>query len=190
MQVFSQKRHKGMFAKSATLIAVSSILSVAAAQAADVTSPKLVLTAYSNGVGGEALLGGKFADAFKEIEMDRSTSSSAYTARLNNQCVAYIATKQLDEAKSTCSAALRAAKNERISAQRYSPGSLRENAYVAIAYTNRAVVHLLTKNTAGATEDLARAKALAPTADFVAKNLAAVQSTRSTIAQLEVAPSR
>jgi hypothetical protein len=187
--VFSQKRHKGMFAKSATLIAVSSILSVAAAQA-DTASQKLVLTAYSNGSGGESLMSGKYADAFKEIEKERTISSSAYTAKLNNLCVAYAATKQLTEAKSMCTAALKAAKYDRISSQRYSPGSLRENAYVAIAYTNRAVVHMLTKNTAGASEDLARAKALAPTADFVAKNLAAVQSSRSTIAQLEVAPSR
>jgi opacity protein-like surface antigen len=190
MQVFSQKRHKGMFAKSATLIAVSSILAVAAAQAADVTSQKMVLTAYSNGSGGESLMSGKYADAFKEMEKDRTSSSSAYTAKLNNLCVAYAATKQLTEAKSMCTAALKSAKYDRISSQRYSPGSLRENSYVAIAYTNRAVVHMLTKNTAGANEDLARAKALAPTADFVAKNLAAVQGSRSTIAQLEIAPSR
>jgi Flp pilus assembly protein TadD len=188
--VFSQKRHKGMFAKSATFVAVASILSVAAAQAADVTSPKMVLTAYSNGSGGESLMNGKYADAFREIEKDRTSSASAYTAKLNNLCVAYAATRQLTEAKSTCTAALKSAKYDRISSQRYSPGSLRENAYVAIAYTNRAVVHLLTKNTAGANEDLARAKALAPSADFVAKNLVAAQSSRSTIAQLEVAPSR
>jgi Flp pilus assembly protein TadD len=179
-----------MFAKSATFVAVASILSVAAAQAADVTSPKMVLTAYSNGSGGESLMNGKYADAFREIEKDRTSSASAYTAKLNNLCVAYAATRQLTEAKSTCTAALKSAKYDRISSQRYSPGSLRENAYVAIAYTNRAVVHLLTKNTAGANEDLARAKALAPSADFVAKNLVAAQSSRSTIAQLEVAPSR
>jgi len=67
---------------------------------------------------------------------------------------------------------------------------VRENSYVAIAYTNRAIVHMLSKDSASAKADLERAKSLAPTADFVSRNLAAVQSSRSTIAQLEVAPSR
>jgi hypothetical protein len=188
--VFSQKRHKGMLAKSATLIAVSSILSVAAAHAANVASSPMVLTAYANGVGGPSLLTGKFDVALAEINKDRASTSAAYTAKMNNLCVLYAATKQVTEATSACTAALKAAKYERISSQRYAPGSIRENAYVAIAYTNRAVVHLMAKNTALAQDDLARAKALAPSADFVAKNLAVANSARSTIAQVEVAPSR
>jgi len=188
--VFSHKRHIGKFAKSATLIAASSVLFVAAAQAADVAGSPMVLTAYYNGAGGTSLTTGKYDAALAEIMSDRSSSSIAYSAKANNLCVAYAAKKQLAEAKTACNAAVKAAKYDRMSSQRYSPGSSRENSYVALAYANRAVVHMMSKDSASAKQDLARARSLAPTADFVARNLAAVQSTRSTIAQLEVAPSR
>jgi len=188
--VFTHKRYMGKFAKSATLIAASSVLFVAAAQAADVPGSPMVLTAYYNGAGGTSLTTGKYDAALKEIRNDRSSSSIAYSAKTNNLCVAYAVTRQLTEAKSACDAAVKAAKYDRISAQRYSPGSARENSYVALAYANRAVVHMMSKDSASAKKDLARARSLAPTADFVSRNLAAIQSTRSTIAQLEVAPSR
>jgi hypothetical protein len=180
-----------MLAKSATILAASSVLFVAGAQAADVAkSSPMVLTAYTNGAGGGSLMSGKFDVALAEIAKDRTYSSTAYSAKMNNLCVAYAAARQLTEAKSACGVAVKAAKYDRMSAQRYSPGSVRENSYVAIAYTNRAVVHMMSKDSASAKDDLARAQALAPTAEFVSKNLAAVQNTRSTIAQLEVAPSR
>jgi hypothetical protein len=190
MKVFSQNRHKGMLAKSATLIAVSSILCVAAAQAANVASSPMVLTAYENGAGGESIMSGKLDQALVEIKKARTITSLEYTAMMNNLCVVYAAKKQVAEATSTCTAALKLAKFERISSQRYSPGSMRENSYMAIAYANRAVANLMANNAEGAKEDLARAKSLAPSADFVSKNMLAAQNSRSTIAQLEVAPAR
>jgi hypothetical protein len=188
--VFSQNRHKGMLAKSATLIAISSILSVAAAHAASVTSSPMVLTAYVNGAGGESILAGKLDQALVEIKNARTPTSVEYTAMMNNLCVIYAAKKQVKEATSTCSSALKLAKYDRITSQRYAPGSARENAYVAIAYANRAVAHLMANDTARAQEDLSRAKSLAPSADFVSKNVLAAQGARSTIAQVEAAPSR
>lgn len=188
--MFSHNRHKGMLAKSATLLAVSSILSVAAVQAAGVTKSPMVLTAYVNGAGGESILSGKYDEALAEIKRARTRSSVEYTAMMNNLCVIYAAKKQIAEAAPTCSSALKLAKYDRITSQRYAPGSARENAYVAIAYANRAVMHLMANNKAAAQEDLSRAKALAPSADFVAKNLLAAESPRSTIAQVEAAPAR
>ena len=79
---------------------------------------------------------------------------------------------------------------DKLTATRFSPGSARESSYVAIAYTNRAVVHLMSSDTASAKADLAKAQSLAPKAEFVSRNIAALQSSRSTIAQLEVAPLR
>jgi hypothetical protein len=187
--VFSQKRHTRKFAKSATIAAASSLLFAVAAQAEAAGSP-MTLTAYTNGAGGESLTTGKYDMALVELKSDRSTTSSAYSAKINNLCVAYAIKRQLTEAKSACDAAVKAAKYDRLSSQRYAPGSVRENSYVAIAYTNRAIVHMLSKDTASAKADLDRAKSLAPTADFVARNMAAVQNSRSTIAQLDVAPSR
>lgn len=187
--MFSQNRHKGMLAKSATLLAVSSILSVAVAQAANVTSAP-VLTAYVNAAGGESILSRNFDQALVEIENARTPTSVEYSAKMNNLCVLYTAKKQVKEAASACNSAVKLAKYDRITSQRYAPGSSRENAYVAIAYANRAVAHLMANNQAAAKEDLARAKALAPSADFVSKNVAAAQNVRSTIAQIEGSPAR
>jgi hypothetical protein len=188
--VFSQKRHKGMLAKSATAVAIASVLSVAAAHASDVASSPMVLTAYENAAGGESVLKGQYDAALKDIKRDRSMGSTAYSAKQTNLCVTYAVMKQIADAKIVCDAAVKSARYDRLSSQRYSPGTVRENAYVAIAYTNRAVVHILAKDMESAKSDLARAKALAPTAEFVSKNLAAVQNSGSKIAQLDVAPSR
>jgi tetratricopeptide (TPR) repeat protein len=184
--VFSQKRHTGKLAA----IAATSIFSAVAAHASDVTAPKLVLTAYINGAGGESVLAGKYDAALTEIKRDRSASSDLYTAKITNQCVTYAAMKQLPQAMSACDEALRAAKYDRISALRYAPGSVIQNSYVAIAYTNRAVVHMMAKDVEGAKSDLARAKSLAPDAEFVSKNLLAMETSSSKIAQLNVAPVR
>lgn len=185
--MFSHKRHLGKLA-TATAIAASSILSIAAAQAAETSTP-MVLTAYVNAAGGESALKGKFDEALLEIRRDHSLNSD-YSAKLTNLCVTYAAKKQLTQAMHACDSAVQAARSDRMSAQRYPAGTVRENGYVAIAYTNRAVVHMLAKDSESAKLDLARAKSLAPSAEFVSKNLAAVESSGSKIAQLDVAPAR
>jgi hypothetical protein len=63
----------------------------------------------------------------------------------------------------------------------------RHNDYVALAYSNRAVLHWLANDQTSAEKDLAKAEALAPKADFVARNLSALH-TRATVAQVSVAP--
>ena len=181
--MFTCKRHTGKLA-----IVATSILAAAATQAADVTSPKLVLTAYINGAGGESVMAGQYDAALTEIKRDRSGTSEAYMARVNNQCVAYAAMKQLEQAMGACNEALRAAKYDRASALRYSSGSPLMNGYVAIAYANRAVVQMMAKNPEAAHSDMAHARTLAPEAEFVSQNLLAMQSAASKIAQLIVAP--
>jgi tetratricopeptide (TPR) repeat protein len=183
LTVFSRNRH--------ILVAVSLLGVAAGAQAAETAHTPMVLTAYSNGAGGASLMKGDYTDALSEIQHSKPQMMLAQSAQATNLCVAYAATKQLTEAKSACDAALRQAKYDRLTASRFTPGSSHENSYVAIAYTNRAVVSMLSKDEAGAKADLERAKVLAPSADFVAKNVAAVAAkSRSTIAQIEVSPSR
>ncbi|MEJ1963021.1 MAG: hypothetical protein WDO56_16310 [Gammaproteobacteria bacterium] len=186
--MYSHKRHIGKLATSAAAIAASSILSIAAAQAAETSTP-MVLTAYINAAGGESVLKGNYDTALAEIRRDHSVNAD-YSAKMTNLCVTYAAKKDLAQAKNACDSAVQTAKSERISAQRYAAGTVQENGYVAIAYTNRAVVHMMSKDSASARSDLARAKSLAPSAEFVSKNLAAVENTGSKIAQLSVAPSR
>jgi len=190
--VLKQKRHTGKLAAATAAIPFSAlaIFSAVAANAADVTAPKLMLTAYINGAGGESVMAGKYDEALTEIKRDRAASSDAYTAKITNQCVTYTVMKQIPQAMSACDEALRAAKYDRLSALRFAPGSAIQNSYVAIAYTNRAVVHMMAKDIEGAKSDLARAKSLAPDAEFVSKNLLAMETSSSKIAQVNVAPVR
>jgi hypothetical protein len=48
--------------------------------------------------------------------------------------------------------------------------------FLAIAYSNRAVLHWLSKDAVAAARDLAEAAALTPKADFVARNITALRS--------------
>jgi len=185
--VFSHNRHT----RSVALLAASVALIATGAQATQAVRPKLVLTAYSNGVGGETLLKGNYSQALTEIQHARPQWMIAASAKATNLCVAYTAMKQLTEAKAACDSAVKQAKYDRMSASRFSLSTKYENGYVAIAYANRAVVHMLSKDEASAKADLEKAKALAPEADFVARNVAAVDSKLArTIAQVEVSPSR
>src|SRR5262249_39416221 len=100
------------------------------------------------------------------------------------------AMKKIAEALSACDKAVRAANYERSAAQRFAPGATIQTSYVAIAYTNRAVVHALAKDLDAAKSDLAYAQSLAPSAQFVSQNLLAMQVSEAKIAQLGVAPAR
>jgi Flp pilus assembly protein TadD len=188
--VLSPIRHKRSVAATVSFLAASTVLLAAGAQAADTASTPLVLTAYSNGAGGKQLLEGNYAEALAEIRSAHPAFSMSEGAKDTNLCVAYAAARQLAEAKSACDAALKAAKYDKMVASHFTLSYSNENAYIAIAYANRAVVHMLQHDEASAKTDLEHAKSLAPEAEFVARNVAAVTSPRSTIAQLEVSPSR
>ncbi len=185
MNVFTQKRHTGKLA-----IAATSILSAVAAHAADVTAPKLVLTAYVNGVGGEAVMAGKFDAALTEIKRNRNVSSDAVhrethqrMRRLHGDETA-AASEELVRRGAPCSKARSPGRAALL------VGSNIQNEYLAIAYANRAVVQMMQKNPDAAKADMAHAKSLAPDAEFVSKNLLAMNSPASKIAQVTAAPSR
>jgi hypothetical protein len=168
-------------ASTATVI----VLGVASAHATETAHMPLVLTAYSNGVGGANLIEQKYDEALAEIRRYKPQSSLAASAKANNLCVALTATRQLVEAQAACNAALSAAKAENVSSVRFT-GGLRDNSELAVAYSNRAVAYALAHDMASAKADLERAQVLAPKAEFVSRNLAAAAFARSTIAQLDL----
>jgi hypothetical protein len=184
--VQSYNRHKRSIASAVSLLVASSALCVASVQAAETAHTPYVLTAYSNGVAGPSLLDKHYEEALVEIRKYKPQLSVEATAKANNLCVALAATRQLADARVACSAALKAAKYDKMSATRFSAGSMQENAYVALAYANRAVVYMMSQDMVSAKADLERAQALAPNAQFVARNLAAAAVPRSSIAQLDV----
>ena len=189
--MFSHSRHNRSVARSVSLLLASAVLAVAGAQASETARIPMVLTAYSNGAGGETLLKGNYAEAVSEIKHYRPQEMISVSAKATNLCVAYAASKQISDAKVACDEALKQAKYDRLSASRFALNTSHENGYVAIAYANRAVVHMLARDEVSALADLEKARLLAPGADFVAKNARAVAAKAgSKIAQVDVTVSR
>jgi tetratricopeptide (TPR) repeat protein len=188
--VLSLNRHKRSVALAAPLLVASTLLAAGSAQAAGTAQPKLVLVAYKNGVGGESLVAGRYDEALEALLKSRPQTQMAASAKAMNLCVAYAVTHQLTQARTACEVALRMAKSDKISSSRYSPGGALENSYIAMAYSNRAVVRMLSKDAENAQVDLKRAQSLAPSAGFVTQNVAATSAPHSKIAQVEITPSR
>jgi hypothetical protein len=167
------------------LAAGVSLLLGSAAQAGE--SPhNFVLTAYSNGQGGPALVSGDYETAIKQlnthtpslISLDSSTTS-------NNRCVALSITRQWESAKLACDEAVRDAQSERLAVSTYNIWArTTENDNVAVALSNRAVLHWMSAETAAAASDLKRAAFLSPKSDFVARNRVALQSSHGAVAQV------
>lgn len=170
------------------LAAAVSLLLGQAAQAAE-PAHNFVLTAYSNGTGGAELISGKYAAAAEALHYRPSINSDASTVS-NNRCVALAMTKQWDSAHAACNQAVRDAQQERALLPSYQYWAHKyKNEYLAVALSNRAVLHWISADSAAAATDLKRAEALSPKADFVARNLAALEHSHSTVAQLDVAAS-
>ncbi len=181
----SRNSHKPSRALRLGLAAV--LLSGPAAYAAE--PPRaFVLTAYSNGVAGSSILAGDYQSAIKRLTGHVSEPMLEASTANTNRCVAYAMTRQWEAARVACDAAVRDARDERASL----PGWLawarqRHDDYVAVAYANRAVMHWLAKDAAAAQLDLARAEALSPKAEFVARNLEALRA-RNALAQVAAGP--
>ena len=152
-------------------------------------SNKFVMTAYVNGAGGESLVSGHYEAAVTQAMRGNASDDATPT----NQCVAYTMTGQLDTAKSVCDAAVREAKLDLLHASStalWRVDQLQE--FLAVAYSNRAVLHWVSKDAVAAARDLAEAAALTPKADFVARNITALRSPHDShenaVAQALVTP--
>ncbi|TLY62951.1 MAG: hypothetical protein E6K52_04750 [Gammaproteobacteria bacterium] len=147
-----------------------------------------VLTAFSNGVAGGTILAGDYQSAIKQLAGHVSEPLLEASTANTNRCVAYSMTKQWEAARLACDAAVREARDERANL----PGWMewarkRHDDYVAVAYANRAVMHWFAKDASAAQLDLAKAEALSPKADFVARNLEALRA-RNALAQVAAGP--
>jgi hypothetical protein len=137
-----------------------------------------VLTAYADTVGSQSLLAGHYDAAIAEIRSARRGTASTDVVADTNACVAYAVRHRLAEAQSACDRAVLAATRAKShSSGVVSSSRQAEDATVAIAYANRAVVRALALKKVGSAEDLAEAHSLAPDADFVTRNIAAFRTT-------------
>lgn len=160
-------------------------------QAAD-PAHSFVLTAYSNGLGGPELISGNYAAAAEALHYGAAPSAVDASTTSNNRCVALAMTKQWDSARVACDRAVRDAQQERAMLPSYQYWARKfKNDYLAVALSNRAVLHWMASDAAGAANDLKKAETLSPKADFVERNRAALEysHTNPAVAQVSVAPS-
>jgi hypothetical protein len=144
---------------------------------------RFVFMAYSDEAGGADVVAGRYRVALEKLKADPGAVDFDPWASNTNRCVAYSMTLQWQEARAACDAAVRAAEERRNSMpswMSWNRGSFDDE--LALAYANRAVLHWLSHDEAGAQKDLANAQALSSQADFVARNVAALKVHVTTVA--------
>lgn len=153
----------------------ATLLAGSAAYAAD-QPHNFALTAFRNTAAGDALVRGKYETALTQLAVDARSVEHATVS--TNRCVALTAMRELKAAHEACDEAVHDAQLEFQSSARVSTmwgGSDYRN-YLAIAYSNRAVLSWLSSDATAAQADLEKAAVASPKAEFVARNLKALQS--------------
>lgn len=174
--MFRSHRHSSGSIHTVTLGILAAALLSTSVAAADAPDP-FVLVAYSDRPGGTPLAGGDYDAATRMLRRMPPASMLDPAALDTNRCVAYAMTRQLAAARLACEAAVEELKPQAGSVLAERHGG-QDDADAALAYSNRAVLRWLSADRAAAQQDLARARRLAPHADFVLKNLAATQGHR------------
>jgi len=167
------------------LAAAASLLPGFAAQAGE---HDFVLAAYTNGRGGRALVSGDYDTAGKALGFKPTLSAFDTSTNSNNRCVSLTVTKQWDAARAACDKAVNDAERDRTSLTAFEIWARpAENDYVAVALSNRAVLHWMTDESDAAAADLERAAALSPKSAFVQRNKSALEFSHKQLARADVA---
>src|ERR1700760_3038315 len=142
------------------LAAACAVLLGTAAQAGE---HNFVLTAYTNGRGGQALVTGDYEAAGKALSYKPTLSAFDTSTNSNNRCVSLTVTKQWDAAKAACDKAVRDAERDKATLPSFEAWAQNDSDnYIAVALSNRAVLHYLADDSTAAAADLKRAASLAP----------------------------
>ena len=156
-------------------VAAFASMCFAAGAHADGEHQKMTLGAYTDAAEGRSLLAGRYREVIDVLGSHGLRFKEDGLAASTNLCVAYIMTHRWSEAHPACDEAIGFAKLEMPDGPGLSTGAYDER--VAIAYSNRAVLEWLEARSTSAADDLARAHALAPSAEFVAQNLARLHAS-------------
>ena len=175
--------------------ATSSVLGLAAVVAslllgrpAQAGEHSFVLTAYTNGRGGLALVNGDYASAGKALGKQPTLSTFDSTTNSNNRCVNFTVTKQWDAARIACDRAVKDAEREKSGLSSFeSWARTLEDSNIAVALSNRAVLHWMTDESEAAAADLKRAEQLSPKSAFVQRNKSALEYSHNALVRADVA---
>jgi hypothetical protein len=132
------------------------------------------LTAFSNGTAGAALTSGDYNTALGQLQRGHILANETTST---NRCVAYVVTRQVESARVACDAAVREAQQDIASmpvSMSWARSDYRD--YLAVAYSNRAVLNWILNDTRAAQSDLKKAASVSPKATFVARNETALET--------------
>jgi hypothetical protein len=144
-----------------------------------------MLSGYEDAAAGPSLIAGRYSSVIKALASHGALYQHEPAEASTNLCVAYVATHQWEAADTECDAAVVAAKLAVGGAMLFERKQRDEE--VALAYSNRAVLHWLEDHPDLAASDFAVARVLSPEAEFVSHNVAAFSSAKSAAAQAVVA---
>jgi len=183
----SYSRNSRTATQALHLAFAAALLTGSAAYAAD-QSRNFELAAFSNTPTGDSLVHGNYDAALQQVAIDAHSLTTNQATVATNRCVTLIMTHKFEEARTACNAAVSAARLEIVTL----PVSLNWDRqefrdYLALAYSNRAVLDYLTNDTTAAQADLKRAESASPKTELVARNLTALQS-RNAVAHVAVIP--
>jgi hypothetical protein len=183
----SHSRNSRKATQALHLAFAAALLAGSAAQAAD--QPRnFELAAFSNTLAGDSLVRGNYEAAFQQLAIDEHSLTASPATIATNRCVTLIMTHKFEEAHTACNSAVSAARLEIVSMPVSVAWARQEfRDYLALAYSNRAVLDYLTNDTTAAQADLAKAKSVSPKAELVARNLTVLQS-HNAVAQVAVVP--
>jgi hypothetical protein len=133
----------------------------------------LVLTVFTDAAGGSVLLAGRYDEAIEQLKADKR-APAVRSLKLTNLCVAQIVARDWLEARGTCDAAVEASRRDRAGAPTW-PVTLRDRyrAFMAVAYSNRAVLSILAQDVPAGESDLMQAQKASPRSQFVKRNIEA-----------------
>jgi hypothetical protein len=176
MSTFTRNTRRANCARCPRAVAAGLALMLASGAALADGAHQFVFTAYSDAVGGADVVAGRYRAALEELNGNPNITDLDPSATNTNRCVAYSMTLPWQEAHAACDAAVRAASEQRLArAGELSWRTPSEADRLAVAYTNRAVMHWLAHDDAAARGDLAKALQLSPQAAFVARNVTALK---------------
>jgi hypothetical protein len=159
---------------------LATLATLAAGAAAHAAQPaKAVLRGYLDGVAGTALMTGNYTGVITQLSRHGTLYLSDALSASTNLCVAYTVTHQFAAAVSECDTAVDLARHDASGSTLSSHAAYDE--HLALAYSNRAVLHALMAQPQPAVSDIARAHALAPSADFVSQNVAAIGASAASL---------
>jgi hypothetical protein len=159
-------------------------LAVATAAHADGSPTKAQLTAYRESSGWETIAAGDYAGTVSQLAPHGALFWKDRVAASTNLCVAYVMSHQWETAHSACDMAISIASREPADTTLF--GRRSHNEAIALAYSNRAVLNWLEAQPRTAASDMAQARELAPSSDFVEHNVAVIgtkSSAANTVAE-------